>query len=481
MPPNIDGVEIKVVWSDGHVDAKLDGDLRALGFAPSPDYCDAPGTPGGSPDCGHFFLSYRGLGGTSLTSEELEIPGVIWLESFSASKKDKLYSDEQPNFSDIKLTLKYIYDEDDPYANPDGKTVGTDNIVTAEKTRNMTLVYPPFDFTTNGSEPPTVKAYIGKTMGAANQKDAEIEVADYYQVSGVKWVSQAGDFFFFDDETWYADNTAANIKESGKTAREFLFDFVTAAKPSFRINYTTPDGKKSDTKTIDWDAYKANVQYAYDKNGITLDPIDIILGADGTTTDTSLSGDTWVQSGDRISILGYDEDNDNKWTFWMRYVPKEYVDDDKAYLDMHAVDVPVYTFAGKISLARNLPGFADNVTVKVNDHSIVPNSATALITDMWEDFEKALNDAWVLTAYYNYKKEPQKTQTIGLTSSMFYYGYNSGGTAINLDSEGTLSNLFTASPGTASSVIKSKDYSLPVHYRGETDDDTVKIDVTYQY
>jgi len=105
----------------------------------------------------------------------------------------------------------------------------------------------------------------------------------------------------------------------------------------------------------------------------------------------------------------------------------------------------------------------------------------------------ALLPRWTLTATY----EGGKTRNIAMTASMFYMGYKAtspgtiGDASIMLNpSDGNVFSgqvddlkklaLSTNPQGASSAMVFYRDWPLPVYYRGESDDETVKVTVFYR-
>jgi len=507
MAPDITGVKIRVLWSTGGYE-ELGGDLRAQGFYPSPDYCDEPGKGWDgttAPECDRFYMSYAGIVVTN--SEELKIPGVYWLQEIKASEGPAIYADDVPDLTSVKLDLRYAYyeDKDRKFENPSTATVGgtgTDKVVFESKDRTVNAAYPPFRFTPQqtGYKVPNINVVIGAlkqgevdtvatTTDAAaitftsstNAKVATIKLKDFYQVTGIKWAGQDdSEFYFFDDDLEYAlgdEKYIGGDTTNGKSPEKFLADFVERAKLTFQVSYSN-----GETKTKNWKQFKDNVQYAYSKKGILLSTGDIFFSKDVATSDPNFTMiPTSYTAAQPSKVLKYNEDNDNKWSFWMQYVPKEFLEDSAAgyaYLSLFPVDVPVYTFAGRISVAR-AKGYPTNVRQDLQTNPTSYGGPTGTST-MSEDLIAALGKAWVLTATYQYGKAT-KTKDIGLTSQMFNNGVASVGTYIKLESgDGDDGTLSARAAGVTSAVLTNRNYPLPLYYRGE-DNDTVVIDVFYKF
>jgi len=286
----------------------------------------------------------------------------------------------------------------------------------------------------------------------------------------------------FDDEIEYAQGSA----DGKKKAQEVLYDFMAKAKPSFKVTYN--DGKPAQTLT--WADYVKNMTYLFDKGGTTLKAnTDLVWGFDNVQEDPD--GDTAFPKWMWPTLLRVNEENEdhpNTWTFYMDYVSQEFLTSgDKAYLARFNVDVPIYRFVGNL-VAKNNPGYS-KVSVPLPSAPSSYWSTNSGQASMGTDLERELKAAWSLTGVYQFASD-RLTRPIGITSRLFTQGNyaNAPGAGISSteirldykDGEKVLSTAYKAG-GATSGVINSRNYPLPLYYRGETLEDKVLIDVYYQY
>jgi len=535
--PVLDGTKVTVLWSDGQLQTIEAKDFAENGISASPPYCDLPGVPGGTsttlPDAGHFYLTHTT---SNVQSDELKIPGVVWLDKIvPVGKGPKLYSDVPPfgkaglqtgGLEGFELTLSYTYakatdaDKMLPYKNPNTLTVGTDaaKYESHNETIKMSSVYPPINLSNAKSK--KVVVGIGYSMfgpndlsktnkntiaastvtppdGNLNPVSAEITLDSYVQVFGIEYKAGSGNdkFYILDDEVKYAKGGMDGDKAHDNSY--FVKQLVEKSDLMFTIYYDNEE-----QRDIGWTEFLYNVSYAYAKKGVALDPNNIFWGATQTQLDQLDPGDPYTNT-----ILFYNDD-DYTWTFQMEYVPKEFIDSDKAYTARFDVPAPVYEFQSQITVARK-PGAVNNIWKPISKgydaitagSFPTANPTGALFAAMnppqtyqsaeINDLYNAIKDRWVLTGVYQ-RYGDTKTPPIPILSGYLYQGEASGGLnwrnpanayqgTISLDRNLELWGQLTGYGG-GSAVIANRNYPLPLRFRGETlvDEDTILIDVYYQ-
>jgi hypothetical protein len=484
--PDLTGIKINVLWDTGTLEKDIPAsDFADRGFTASPNYCDEPGDYAGGA-AGKFYVVH--VGSPNVYSQAIAYKGVIPVLNITKGKVDKLYADEDPTLrlNKAKLTLNYIWDSANPYTSPPPAAISTPTAVTDKKDIYMNSAYPPWDLngiaTTN-----QVNVYIGSLAGAAgtNPVTGKIDVTDYMQAVGVAVQTPLpDDFYAYDDEI-----EIVNTTPSATTFPEELDAKLEANNVKFNVTYQSGKAGSGSTKPTEtqektWKEFKDNVAYARTvlgnlDNANSVNPVNwgnAGFVKDGTTVKGAVVGVSpafgWENSA--IDILNYSEDvtieaGANRgaatWTFWLEYVPKEYLlgvaGTHTAYVDRVYIDMPIATFQNEIVIdQRNkLP------------QALLPYAAGDVA--MTDDWMNVINDRWVLTGKYQLGSRKLE-KAVDWVSDYFYYGYKSLGTVITLDAP-TLSGITVAS----FSVETERDFSLPVYYRGETQtqDDSVLVEV----
>jgi len=491
--PNLSGMSIEVVYAYDGVPDKTptkytsvsNSAIRELGFFASPDYCDRPGMHPSDPvessgaDCGEFSLAYGNPGGILLSVNELEIPGVVWLDDVSASGETvKFYADKKPDFTGITLNYSYVYNAAKPYADPSSMTIGSaGSTVTATRTRKATTAYPKWDV--SDAAKGRVKVQIGTATGSAKLVERNVTVT-YYQISRVEWTSQTGTFYMYDDDIKYADDSdGANPKTS-------LVSWVGTANPTFTVYYVDSFAKPVDNRTIGWSEFQENKKYAKEAaktgaggviGGSTFySPEDAIFAYGDLQEDPDESIN--ITKGGIQKLLKYSEDT--TWTFVMEYVPREYIANPlDAYTSTFDVEVPVAVFSElKPAERRDEEYFKNNIWARYAD----PQGA------MPEELLTAINFRWKFTATYESAGGVTPDPKIfSATKSSFYLanpealgGVGAGTASIDLRGPAEFKDEVTAVLGGSSSgMAVSREWKLPVYYRGATieDDDGVWVDL----
>jgi hypothetical protein len=517
--PDLTGTEITVLWSDGLMEKIPATDYETRGFSASPGYCDAPGIPGGTsatlPNAGHFYIVHNAT--ANVKSDEVKIPGVVWLDKITAGKGPKLYSDVPPfgrtedglqtgGLESVELKLSYLYYKDDdadktlPFQNPSSYSVGSGKLQTHEETIKMTSAYPPINMSNAKNKKVTVGiGYIdfgnvnlttdnkntatgtAAPNGNSNPKKADITLDSYVQVLGIEYKADSANekFYVLDDEVKYATGGVDPSDSKSYENPHFVKQLVSSGEPMFNVYYDNGDKRE-----ISWSAFLANVTYAYAKQGISLNPDNIFWGAEATQLDSLDPGDPYTRT-----ILDYDDDT-YTWTFQMEYVPKQYLDSDTAYIARFSVPVPVFEFQSQITVERK-PGAVNNIWKPVSkafDNTSATGGYPPLTYQSAEinDLYNAIKDRWVLKGVYQ-RYGASKTPEIPILSGYLYQGERSGGLGgtgagtISLDRNLDLWKQLTGYAG-GSAVIANREYPLPLRFRGETavDEETILIDVYYQ-
>jgi len=479
LPPDLTNVKFEWTYTlDGvvkteSISGKTDKELRDMGFFGVPDWCDEPGTHPASTasdgaDCGAFYLGIGNPTGYFSSSNELVLPGVVWLNDVSGTSTIPFYSDRAPDFTDVELTFSYMYKDLKPYGDPSGQIIdslGT-TVAWVDK-RKVTASYPKWDV--QGAPAGTVEIQIGKS-GGPNPIRKSIPVT-YYQISGIVVEGWTGDFYMFDDDIQYADKT------TGKAALE---EWVAKAKPTFTVYYE--DGKNRTGMT--WDEFKKNKAYAKSKTnaggvvgGATfLSPGDTIF-AYGSTKNSP----TYQYDGSKVLLTN----EDDQWSFQLEYVPWEMNGSSPpldAFVVTDAIDVPVAMFSELLPAKRVTDFYTqNNILVRFRD-SIMGAMPTEVLNQ--------IKTRWRVSASYEggYTKEILNAIDPA-TASMFYLGVDRtnnpyGAASVNFRVSNTFSNQAEAIKlaGASSGYVDSRDWPLPIYYRGQIlqEDDTVLVNIFYR-
>jgi hypothetical protein len=501
--PDLTGIEIEVLWETGPdaqtIKKYTKAEFEELGFSASPAYCDEPGTPDGrapgSAFSGEFHIVH--IGSPNIQSEAIPYKGVIPVLTVTGGKVPKLYADEPPalRLKGTKITLGYMYEKatkanpDLPYTVPPPSSINPADAVPATKDIYMNSAYPLWDMnniaTGNDKDGYKVNVHIGKIKsGGTNLKSGTITVAEYMQVVGVAVQTPLpDDFWAYDDEI-----EIVNTTPSATTFPEELDTKLTDSNVKFNVTYQSGKAGSGSTKPTEtqektWAEFKANVKYAHAVQNIdpnnSAKPINWGNNGfvkDGSTIKGAVVGVTppfgWENSA--IDILNYSEDitieagtyrGAATWTFWLEYVPKEYLlgaaGTDTAYVDRVYIDMPIATFQNEIEIKQrnSLP------------EALLPYHTGD--TEMTDDWMNVINDRWVLMGKYQVGRT-KLDKPVDWVSDYFYYGYKSAGNKITLDAP-TLSGITVAS----FAVETERGFSLPVYYRGETQtqDDSVTVTI----
>jgi len=556
MPPDIEGVELEVLFSDSPTLQRITGDLREQGFYPTPDYCDEPGDgkvdTNEEPEIGYFYMAYAG--GTTTQSNRLLIPGVIpamYMEARKTANQLVVYSDQRPDFrGKIALKAHYMWEVGtdglpssyDTTAPTEVTTVpGTDGVVSGWKIADaeipVSLVYPTFDMSkarsqkkigvgignlktdnNNGSNP------FANNSSAANPRVVEFGLDAYYQVLGISLDRASGDFFIFDDDTFYAapvDKDRASganpeIWEYGLSLaqvkaldtkypygpRQRLLD---TSNVTFKVNY-----EDQTSRTITWQEFQDNVAYALRVNGVTGDSKNYIFGdvmqnasirPDTANVYRKVAIDTYMPKYtlEPADMLAWnDEEGDPVWWFAIQYVPKEFIAHEAAYDAKTTVEVPVYTFNNDVTVRRKFGTSALN-----NGWVEFPNSIGSGGFSIYADLYDMIEHRWEMVAVYGRGRDT-KTKTVAWRSTYFEHpGIYSGRGARNdpftgqiklwPNGAGELSGRVDPynvandprnqwyGRGAASWTDSQRNWPLPLVYRGEYKeaDDTVLVEVFY--
>ena len=472
-PPNLTGLIVEIVWADN-------GQREVVAYDPTkfftvPGYMDEPGDNGGA----GFQIGLGYVGSTAVTNE-LRI-GFVWnatkLHITGEGVKD-WYSDRRPDYSGLSYEVEF-----DPVVGYTTSTgPGTDYF---KWTYHMSSAYPKFDLS-EAKDLKRIRAWIGST-GAGSYLEASFAIQNYYDVSGVEFVSATFGDVFDDDTDLFGGVTCAG---AGSWTLGWdpvkAIDAVKSWKPRFRVFYFGGTSRE-----IDIDEFLGNNGYYVNELGmdasnfsasaaLSYRPENSIVANDGIDTTTG--------------FLTVDEDTGN-WNLTLEYVPAYYLitaatptpTDGTAWVSHVDVPVPLWVFDNQASVRKNTAAGTNNIRT-VGDGGTPAAMEDGLL--------EAINAKWILTANYS-KGRDRMTREIEFTDQMFYDGYymvfgagmwtlsdpttydpTGAGTVINLDDTNAnpANYWFDAAIPTLS---VGRDWPLPLVFRTELLEleDSVQIDI----